>query len=102
MVVWDPSGVGLQNELENVQNRVARIVTGNNNFETGSKTGILEHLKWKSLKKWRRDSRLVLLYKGLKDKASKPTDDLLPLVRHCRNDQSMAYQVPIADTDIYL
>ena len=27
--VWDPSGVGLQNELENVQNQAARFVTGN-------------------------------------------------------------------------
>ena len=46
--VWDPSGIGLQNELEKVQNRAARFVTGNYNFETGSMTGILEHLKWES------------------------------------------------------
>ena len=39
--VWDPSGVGLQNELEKVQNRAARFVTGNYNFENGSMTGIL-------------------------------------------------------------
>ena len=64
--VWDPSGEGLQNELEKVQNWAARFVTGNYNFETGSMTGILEHLKWESLEKRRRDSRLVLLYKGLK------------------------------------
>ena len=30
--VWDPSGAGLQNELEKVQNRAARFVTGNYNF----------------------------------------------------------------------
>ena len=95
--VWVPSGVGLQKELEKVQNRAARFVTGNYNFETGSKTGILEYLKWASLKKRRRDSRLILLYKGLKGKASIPDD----LVRRCRNDHSMAYQVPIANTDIY-
>ena len=76
--VWDPSGVGLQNELEKVQNRAARFVTGNYNFETGSMTGILEHLKWESLKKRKRDSRLILLYKGLKGKASIPTYDLIP------------------------
>ena len=63
--VWD-YGVGLQNELEKVQNRAARFVTGNYNFETGSMTGILEHLKWESLKKRRRDSRLVLLYTKVK------------------------------------
>ena len=38
---------------------------------------------------------------GLKGKASIPTDDLIPLVRRCRNDHSMPYQVPIANTDIY-
>ena len=99
--VWDPSDVGLQNELEKVKNRAARFVTGNYNFETGSMTGIPEHLKWESLKKGRRDSRLILLYKGLKGKASIPTDDLIPLVRRCRNDHSMAYQISIANTDIY-
>ena len=98
-----PSGVGLQNELEKVLNRAARFVTGtgNYNFETGSLTGILEHLKRESLKKWRRDSSLMLLYKGLKGKASIPTDDFILLVRRCRNNHSMAYQVPIANTDIY-
>ena len=32
--VWDPLGEGLQNELQKVQNRAARFVTGNYNFET--------------------------------------------------------------------
>ena len=43
--VWDPSAVGFQDELEKVQNRAARFVTGNYNYDTGSMTGILEHLK---------------------------------------------------------
>ena len=49
--VWDPSGVLLQEELEKVQKRAARFVTGNYIYETGSMTGILEQLKWESLKK---------------------------------------------------
>ena len=99
--VWDSSGVGFQEELEKVQNRAARFVTRNYNYDTGSMTGILEHLKWESLKKRRRDSRLILLYKGLKGKASLPTDDLIPPVRRCRNHHSSAFQVTIANTDIY-
>ena len=59
--VWDPHTHGLQEELEKVQNRAARFVTGNYVFETGSMTGILGHLKWESLKKRRKDSRLILL-----------------------------------------
>ena len=28
-------------------------------------------------------------------------DDLIPLLRRCRNDHSTAYRVPIANTDVY-
>ena len=64
-------------------------------------TGILGQLKWESLKKRRTDNRLILLYKGLKGKASVPTDDLIPKTRRCRNRHSMAFQIPIANTDVY-
>ena len=65
----------LQEELEKVQNRAARFVTRNYTFDEGSMIGILEQLKWESLKKRRTDNRLILLYKGLKGKARIPTDD---------------------------
>ena len=64
-------------------------------------TGILGQLKWESLKKRRKDNRLILLYKGLKAKASVPTDDLIPKTRRCRNQHSMTFQTPIANTDVY-
>ena len=99
--VWDPPGVVLQEELESVQKRAARFVTGNYDYETGSMTGILGQLKWESLKKRRKDNRLILLYKGLKGKASVPTDDLIPKTRRCRNQHSMAFQTPIANIDVY-
>ena len=99
--VWDHPGVVLQEELESVQKCAARFVTGNYNYETGSMTGILGQLKWESLKKRRKDNRLILLYKGLKGKASVPTDDLIPKTRRCRNQHSMAFQTPIANTDVY-
>ena len=76
--IWDPPGEVLQEELESVQKRAARFVTGNYNYESGSMTGILGQLKWESLKKRRKNNRLILLYKGLKGKASVPTDDLIP------------------------
>ena len=47
---WDPSSILLHEELENVQKRAARFVTGNYIYETGSMTGILEQIKWESLK----------------------------------------------------
>ena len=49
---------GLQDELEY---RAARFVTRNYTREEGSMTGVLEQLKWESLKKRRRDKRLLLL-----------------------------------------
>ena len=52
--VWDPHTHGLQEELETVQNRAARFVTGNYGFETGSMTGILGQLKWESPKTGRK------------------------------------------------
>ena len=41
-------------------------------------TGILGQLKWESLKKRKKEDRLILLSKGLKGKARIPTDDLIP------------------------
>ena len=65
--VWDPHCNdfcnGLNDELENVLKRVARFVTRNYSYETGSMTGILEELKWETLQKRRKDNRLILLYK---------------------------------------
>ena len=87
-----PPGVVLQEELESVQKRAARFVTGNYSYETRSMTGILGQLKWESLKKRRKDNRLILLYKGLKGKASVPTDDLIPKTRRCRNQHTMPFQ----------
>ena len=49
--VWDPQGVVLQVELENVQKRTAKLITGNYNYETGSMTAFLGQLKWESLRK---------------------------------------------------
>ena len=69
--------------------------------ETGSMTGILGQLKWESLKKRRKDNRLILLYKGLKGKARIPTDGLIPKTRRGRNQHSLAFQIPSASKDVY-
>ena len=96
-----PYTQGLQDELEKVQNRVTRFVTRNYTREEGSMTGILEQLKWESLKKSRNNNRLILLYKGLKGRARIPTYDLIPKTRRCRNQHSMAFQIPSASVEAY-
>ena len=100
--VWIPHPDKLQKELEKVQNRAARFVTRNYDYETGSMTGILGQLKWESLKKRRKDNRLILLYKGLKGKAKIPTDDFIPKTRRGRNQHSLAFQIPSASKDVYM
>ena len=41
-LVWNPHGIVVQEELGKVQNRAARFVIGNYNFETESMISILE------------------------------------------------------------
>ena len=99
--VWDPYTVKLQEELEKVQNRAARFVTRNHVYDTGIMTDILGHLNWESLKKRRKDNRLILFHKGLKGKARIPTVDLIPKTRRGRNQLSLAFHIPSASKDIY-
>ena len=84
-----------------MQKRAARFVTRNYSYATGSMTGILEELKWETLRKRRKDNRLILLYKGQKGKARIPTDDLIPKNRRCRNQHSLVFQIPTASKDEY-
>ena len=93
--VWDPSGVVLQEELESVQKRAARFVTGTGiyNCETGSMTGI--QLKWESLKKQRKNNRLYCYMKVLKGKASVPTDDLIPKTKHVEISTLWHFKLPL-------
>ena len=99
--IWDPYGIVAQEKMEKVQIHAARFVTGNYSFETGSMTSILDQLGWESLHKRRKGSKLILLYKHLKGRASIPCDDLQPLNRRGRNQHPMAFQVPYARSDIY-
>ena len=99
--VWDPHTDKPREELEKVQNRAARFVIRNYVYETGSMTGILGQLKWESLKKRRKDNRLILLTKGLKGKARIPTDDLIPKTMRGRNQHSLGFQIPSASKDFY-
>ena len=76
-------------------------MTRNYVYKTGSQTGILGQLKWESLKKRRKDNRLILLYKGLKGEARIHSDGLIPKTRLGRNQHSLAFQIPSVSKDVY-
>ena len=42
-----------------------------------------------------------MLYKDLKGAASIPTNDLVPPIRHVRNQHPLAFPTPFANTDHY-
>ena len=100
--VWDAHTGKLQEEIEKGSKSCGNVfVTRNYVYETGSMTDILGQLKWESLKKSRKDNRLILLYKSLKGKARIPTGDLIPKTRRGRNQHSLAFQIPSASKDVY-
>ena len=92
-----PPGVVLQETLESVQKRAARLVTSNYNYETGSITGNPSRKGGKTVDLY----YYILLYKGLKGKASLPKDDLIPKTWRGRNLHSTAFQTPVANKDVY-
>ena len=83
------------------EERAARFVTDNYSFETGSMTGILEKLELESLKEKRKESRLIMLSKGLNGAASLSTNDVVPPIRHIGKDYSLTLHTPLANTDTY-
>ena len=99
--VWDPKSILLQDELEKVQEKAARLVIGNYIYETRSMTNILEQVNLEYLNKRRKDSRLIMLNKGLTGADIKPTGDLVHPNRCTRNHHSLAFQTPLDGTDIY-
>ena len=51
--------------------------------------------------KRRRYSRVIMLYKALKNAFTIHTNDLVPPIRHIREHHSLAFQTLFANTDIY-
>ena len=84
-----------------MQNRAARFVTQNYTYEAWNTTSIIGEIKWETLKKKKKDKRLILLYKVLNGKARVPTDDHIQKNMRCRNQHFKAFQTPSATTNIY-
>jgi hypothetical protein len=76
--VWDPHTNKLITNLEKVQRRAARYVTGRYH-NTSSVTDMLQQLQWPSLEDRRRSARLAMLYKISNGLACVRCPDLQPM-----------------------
>ena len=99
--VWDPHQQYLQDKLERVQNQAARFIVNNYSQEPGTMTKILEELKLEPLKIRRKQSRLVLLHKGLHQQAAIPTSMLQKPKRTTRHMHSEHFITIQARTDTH-
>ena len=99
--IWDPYQNIHKDEVEKVQKRAARFVTGNYNYEPGTMTTIMSTLKWKSLQERRLENRIILFYKGLKGKANIPINGIQHSRARGRNERELKFNIPYARTDCY-
>ena len=120
-IIWDPYQQTITNEIERVQRRAARFITGDNKSRhPGSITKMLGSLELAPLAERRRDQRLVYFHKIVSERipSIKPNHYLTPkppkrsirttkyadykaenIVERYSANNTKAYTVPIVNTD---
>ena len=99
--VWSPYTKKNKNELEKVQKRAARFVTGRYH-NTSSVSSMIQHLGWESLEQRRLRARVIMLFKISHNiVAIDPQKYLVPLQRITRSAHSQQYQTFTPSTDYY-
>ena len=99
--VWDPYTARNTQQLEAVQRRSARFVTGD--YKTTSSTSqMITNLGWSSLQQRRIEARLVMMYRITHDLVDIPAAQYLhpATVMHIRG-HSQRYMLPFCRTDVY-
>ena len=74
--VWDPHNKIHRQEIEKVQKRAARFVTGNYKMETGNTKFNLDSLEWPTLEERRLQTKLTIFQKARLKLIDIPTDHL--------------------------
>ena len=98
---WDPYTARNIQQLEAVQRRAARFVTGD--YKTTSSTSqMITNLGWSSLQQRRIEARLVMMYRITHDLVDIPAAQYLhpATVMHIRG-PSQRYMLPFCRTDVY-
>ena len=88
--VWDPHTKNLTNQLEAIQNRAARFVSGIYGRDS-SITKIKQDLKWETLQQRRTVDRLTIFQQAVAGNLAIPVQNVLRLVtRNLRNTSTTA------------
>ena len=91
--VWDPYEAKLIHQIEKVQRRAARFIL-NRYHNTSSVTDMVESLKWTSLERRRKNSRLAVFYKMTNNIicCEDLTSQLMPNTRSRRTGSTKQYR----------
>ena len=98
--VWDPHQANHIEQLEKVQRRCARFVTGNHTLTHGNTKKNLDSLGWPSLETRRARAKLYLLFKAKSNAIELPLDDLVWKVEPPKTRRSSPLNFPIPDSTI--
>ena len=99
--VWDPHKAWQIADLEKIQKRAARFVTGNYSLIEGNSNKNLSSLGWPPLAERRARAKLTTLFKARQGVIDIPLDDLTPLGRATRN-SNLKYQIPQSSVNSHL
>ena len=99
--VWDPHQLNQIEELEKVQKRAARFVTGSYDFTHGSSARNLSALGWPTLAERRARNKLNIFFKAKLGLIDIPTTDLIPSAPGTRR-SSTNYRQPQSTVDSHL
>ena len=99
--VWDPHKSWQIADLEKVQKRAARFVTGNYSLVEGNSKKNLSDLGWPLLAERRARAKLITLFKARQGVIDLPLDDLTPVGRTTRN-SDLKYRIPQSSVDSHL
>ena len=99
--VWDPHKAWQIEDLEKIQKRAARFVTGNYSLIEGNTLKNMNLLGWPPLSERRARSKLTTLFKARSGSIDIPLDDLVSPNRETRHSQSN-YTIPQSSVDSHL
>ena len=94
---WDPYRAYQIDQLEKINKRAARFVTGNYKYEHGNTVKNMEILGWPPLSERRSRQKLTMLFKIRSNLVHIPSNDLIQNPRKADN-----YLVPSSSVDAHL